>query len=493
MTVVDRRVRSLRVRAPDSDRARHAAILLEDALRVASIPGTTGARVIAIRQLDLGRVPASASSISIALVVEAAAQRIVSSAVHAEQHGAASAPVVYFRDRGEVLATVVRRVLRAEPIDEWFWPLMLPSVATAPPIAVLASALEEARLVPAAMVVVAQTIASLVISDVSLPALAQLDASAALELSRVVGAQPSLVEAEAEGIASAEPRIVRAVARWVARWNARADDARVVWLATMLVVAEGRAMRAEARVAAMVAAVARAAVVLVAGAVEEGDAAMGDGKEMVAVGTDGWRSKARSVVDSQTGGAPRRPLATAPDAPPSPDSPFAETLLPSEPLWDTPRRTTHAGLLFAVPLLSRLGLDHLLAARPALAERRWPDALLLDLGRHLVPRDDDPAIDWLDPATLSLDLDDRPLTAEWIRALRARARGDARRSLRALAARPGAIAATRTHVDVFFLHKQVDIELRRTGLDFDPGWVAWLGRVVQFHYVDQLPVDDADA
>jgi hypothetical protein len=37
-------------------------------------------------------------------------------------------------------------------------------------------------------------------------------------------------------------------------------------------------------------------------------------------------------------------------------------------------------------------------------------------------------------------------------------------------------------------HSQVDMTVRRAGLDLDPGWVPWLGRVVQFHYLDSLDV-----
>ncbi len=48
--------------------------------------------------------------------------------------------------------------------------------------------------------------------------------------------------------------------------------------------------------------------------------------------------------------------------------------------------------------------------------------------------------------------------------------------------RPAYFVATRTHIDVIFEHEQVDTRLRRTGLDFDPNWVAWLGRVILFHY-----------
>ncbi len=49
--------------------------------------------------------------------------------------------------------------------------------------------------------------------------------------------------------------------------------------------------------------------------------------------------------------------------------------------------------------------------------------------------------------------------------------------------RPGRIAATRTHVDVLFDVAQADVRIRKAGLDVDPGWVPWLGRVVSFHYL----------
>ena len=64
-------------------------------------------------------------------------------------------------------------------------------------------------------------------------------------------------------------------------------------------------------------------------------------------------------------------------------------------------------------------------------------------------------------------------------------RRHARMSLRQLVHRPGRIAATRTHLDALFDFQQMDIRIRRAGLDLNPGWVAWLARVVQFHYEEQ--------
>jgi hypothetical protein len=47
---------------------------------------------------------------------------------------------------------------------------------------------------------------------------------------------------------------------------------------------------------------------------------------------------------------------------------------------------------------------------------------------------------------------------------------------------PARLRATRTHLDLHFRLASVRVDVRRAGLDVDPGWVPWLGRVVRFHY-----------
>jgi hypothetical protein len=54
-----------------------------------------------------------------------------------------------------------------------------------------------------------------------------------------------------------------------------------------------------------------------------------------------------------------------------------------------------------------------------------------------------------------------------------------------LVLRPAAMAATPTHFDINFDLGAAEPRVRRAGLDLDPGWVRWFGRVVTFHY---LPV-----
>jgi hypothetical protein len=52
---------------------------------------------------------------------------------------------------------------------------------------------------------------------------------------------------------------------------------------------------------------------------------------------------------------------------------------------------------------------------------------------------------------------------------------------------PGRIAATPTHIDVHYRLTAARLAVRLAGLDLDPGWVPWLGRVVTLHYDDPGP------
>jgi hypothetical protein len=48
--------------------------------------------------------------------------------------------------------------------------------------------------------------------------------------------------------------------------------------------------------------------------------------------------------------------------------------------------------------------------------------------------------------------------------------------------RRATLAVTPTHIDVHFNLGAADPRIRRAGLDLDPGWIPWFGRVVAFHY-----------
>jgi hypothetical protein len=47
----------------------------------------------------------------------------------------------------------------------------------------------------------------------------------------------------------------------------------------------------------------------------------------------------------------------------------------------------------------------------------------------------------------------------------------------------GRVVHTASHIDVEFPMSAVRLPVRLAGLDINPGWVPWLGRVVTFHYL----------
>jgi len=71
----------------------------------------------------------------------------------------------------------------------------------------------------------------------------------------------------------------------------------------------------------------------------------------------------------------------------------------------------------------------------------------------------------------------------WLTAARRWLRRSVGMGIAELACRPGSLLATPTHVDLFFDLEQVDLRLRRGGLDLDPGWLPCFGRVIAFHYL----------
>lgn len=54
---------------------------------------------------------------------------------------------------------------------------------------------------------------------------------------------------------------------------------------------------------------------------------------------------------------------------------------------------------------------------------------------------------------------------------------------------PAQIEYTSSHLDIHYPLHGVDLEVRRVGLDINPGWLPWLGQVVNFHYHAELTSD----
>jgi hypothetical protein len=70
----------------------------------------------------------------------------------------------------------------------------------------------------------------------------------------------------------------------------------------------------------------------------------------------------------------------------------------------------------------------------------------------------------------------------WLIACRRWLRRGAGLGLADLVRRPARLTLSATHADLDFDLRAADVRVRRAGLDVDPGWVPWFGRVIGYRY-----------
>ncbi|HST47795.1 hypothetical protein [Jatrophihabitans sp.] len=214
------------------------------------------------------------------------------------------------------------------------------------------------------------------------------------------------------------------------------------------------------------------------------DAADPSGRPVTGDGISDQTSDKTSTPDTRTDGA-GRPA----DAPAGPEP----ERFPAENGWPT----DWAGLPFFLTTADQAELPGALLADEVLAGRplSWT---VYQLGQLLVPAIDpaDPALfalAGLVPAPLPLD---PPTPAEadrlaghaerWAAVTATRLGGEPAPDLAAvaqdLAARPGVVAAEPGWIEIHLSLDGVRLDVRRAGLDVDPGWLRWLTAVVTFVY-----------
>jgi hypothetical protein len=92
---------------------------------------------------------------------------------------------------------------------------------------------------------------------------------------------------------------------------------------------------------------------------------------------------------------------------------------------------------------------------------------------------------WL-PANLSFSrkaVSPDRLMRLWALAVRRHCWRTAKITVREIVTRRGLFSVDRAEIDVSLPLEEAEIRIRRVGLDLDPGWLPWFGRVVRFHYL----------
>jgi hypothetical protein len=562
-----RRVGTLRLQARREELVRRGALLFEDALRTASLPGAGPGRVLVVRRLDIGVIRADMPPSSVALALEASVRAIASSAVHGEAPGAERAEVVFFRDEVEPFVALARRVGRSERADAWFWPHaapgFVPGIGRDEALRFALWGVTETGAGPlAAAALVEALFPTRGALEALLVALRWQDGSALVrslggalpaEAPRFVQTYPT----KAAGHSIRSKAFRETIARFAASWGA--SDARSVWLAAMALLIEEPGRVADPRLSERAAGVA-AAIVATNGAAQDG--AEGAAKVEAAAAAPSWSRRTSPVEAEPAGGVVEtnqegariefegptvrdageategRNVRVAgqgtdlekprSDEPRDGDLPRERSSLvvsgesaPTEPFLGEPlvakdtrgverspdvdpedawapggwgdgvlRPTVVGGLFFLIPVLEHLGIAARLEADPRLFDVALAARFFARVARRFGAPDEDAALLALGGDRADVNIEDtelRPEVERLVRELlletRRFCRKNLRLGLRNVVCRPGRMASTRTHLDVVFDLEAADIRVRRAGLDLDPGWVPWLGRVVRYHYL----------
>lgn len=417
------RVGHLRLRAADAVQASRGARRIEDALRCASLPGS-GATLLLVRRLALGRIAADASTQTLALRIEARLRGVTR-----WQQGTAAgddphAEAVWFTDRVQALAALALRLAEQRPVQAWYWSRLLQPPSTdavgVPTLAATLQALAREAAAPVALPALVNTL------------LQRVERRVLLDLFTPSAAAALLHDA---GIAPIDATLDTATRATTG------TGTRIDWIAALQAHDAAKPSHGNDRACAPAAPAVPMATRV------------------------GRRAAAGTAVPAAVPAGWNPVQAPAPTAPVTMPLPF-DTALP----------TLAGGALFLLPVLARLGFAA--EGHPALAAR----VIGCALERLQVPADDPLRALFTPRRVADADAASEALAATWLDACRHALRRRFRIGLASLVLRPASVAATRSHVDVHFALAATDLRVRRYGFDLDPGWLPWFGRVVAFHF-----------
>lgn len=167
--------------------------------------------------------------------------------------------------------------------------------------------------------------------------------------------------------------------------------------------------------------------------------------------------------------------------------------------------TAAAGLFFLLNALQRIGISQAIDAGLTWSIPNFVPRVLKRLAAHAGIAAEDPIVMWLksmdaempgedilliDPSWWPRNLSPSPSNASadrlvraWCIGVRRWCRHWGKISVREIVSRTGVFSVNRTDLDVSLSIDDAEIRIRKAGLDLDPGWVPWFGRVVRFHYL----------
>jgi len=430
------------------------AFLAEESLRLCSLPGEREGRVYYFRHLRVSGLREDGDRRSWFDAFQRALQTQATQAIHGSNPSASRADAVFFRNELEACELVLAEIVARRTANVWFWPHVtgVPEKSTA--AAQVIGVIERLLATQASWTAVAAAVFSTIRRTNSIALLKLLPAQALARWLQLLGVN---VFAVAPAPVSFPIPIVRAIMQAIDSFGP--DAAPVLWLATLAVVAISPSTATNGAAVQ----IARASLLRVL----HGSSIPRTGRTE----KEAFSSLPQPVQEGPVADSLPEAIAQRVGSKQEPMTPALREFCYGEP-------TSGAGLFFLLNVLTRLGIADQEFSLLFLAR------LFLRIARHAGIEEGDPILLWAEITRNESEpeeIPDRRLRL-WLIKIRRWCWRNGRITVREIVRRHGYVTLTRTDLDVSLSIDSADIRIRRIGLDLDPGWVPWFGRVVRFHY-----------
>jgi len=118
-------IRKLRIAATDESAVHKAKCLLADAFSTASLPGLPPSSLVMVRHLHLGRFSSAITPASLAQVIDKKVYALASSAICIDEIEASEATVVWMSDKIVAHGRLIKKISEHSPLTQWYWQRLL--------------------------------------------------------------------------------------------------------------------------------------------------------------------------------------------------------------------------------------------------------------------------------------------------------------------------------------------------------------------------------
>jgi hypothetical protein len=474
----DRYVRRGRLRLGAHAPRNRLVFTIEESLRLCTLPGEDEGRIYYFRRLHVTGLPEDGDRRAWLSAFQEAMQEQASQAIHGLHPEAAAADAVYFNNEQEACESLLMLLTARRAPAAWYWPHVSGVAQSASVPAQLTSLIERLLATPAGWTAAAAAVLSVRRPADVLSLIRLLPNDAIGHWLREMGAGEfadspparfsELITANNPG--STYPiRVSEPIAAMLVRATGvfGPEAPKVLWLAALAVIAL-QPSAADSRSSVRIA---RASLhqLLAEGSrasskpVRPWTPASTPASETNSIGA--LLSETSPTVDAQS-------IERSTDLEHSGAAPHArDAVYFGEP-------TVGAGLYFLLNALHHLQIEDQEFSLLFLAR------LFVRIAVHAGIEAGDPVLLWpsaIEDQSAPEEIDERLLRV-WLLKVRRWCWRHGRITVREIVRREGYITLTRTDLDVSLSIDSADVRIRKIGLDLNPGWLPWFGRVVRFHY-----------